>query len=136
MEVMVNGITANVWASPYCDVCAWRYVYIIRCKTNGKRYVGVTKNPKGRFKTHKYELRTGGHRNKALQNDFDQYGDDDFEIKIIARVPFTDGVKTEQYWIQRLKTYNRSLGYNNDARSRTSRGEVPCPWLNNREVSL
>lgn len=56
---------------------------MIRCKPNGKVYVGQSTNIKRRFNEHKSKLRRNIHNNELLQNDWNIYGEDNFEFEIL-----------------------------------------------------
>lgn len=58
-------------------------IYSIVCKTNGKGYLGSSKNLQFRWKKHLYHLRKGNHVNPYLQNSFNLYGEDSFEFCLI-----------------------------------------------------
>lgn len=59
-------------------------IYGIRNKYNGKIYVGKTINNFGdRWDCHKAQLRGGYHENKLLQEDWNTYGESNFEFFII-----------------------------------------------------
>lgn len=58
-------------------------VYLIHNKVNNKNYVGSTTNLDRRIKTHKQHLEKGCHNNRKLQKDYDQYGLEAFDFKIL-----------------------------------------------------
>lgn len=58
-------------------------VYCIRCKTNGLEYIGSSFDIGKRLTKHFSELRFNRHRNKKLQEDFNNYSFDDFEYFVI-----------------------------------------------------
>lgn len=59
-------------------------IYGIRNKVNGKIYIGKTVNNFGdRWDCHKAQLRGGYNGNHSLQNDWNEYGEDNFEFIII-----------------------------------------------------
>jgi GIY-YIG catalytic domain len=54
-------------------------VYQIRCKRNGKFYVGSAVNLRTRWDTHRRDLRRGSHHNPYLQLAWKLYGEINFE---------------------------------------------------------
>ena len=58
-------------------------IYSIVCKTNGKGYVGSSKNIPARWKKHLYYLRRGNHVNPHLQNTYNLYGENSLEFSLI-----------------------------------------------------
>lgn len=66
-------------------------VYRITNTLNGKTYVGKTKMNFGdRWDCHRAQLNGGYHHNKALQKEWNEFGADSFEFKIIESVDNTD----------------------------------------------
>lgn len=60
-------------------------VYLIHNKVNNKNYVGSTTNLDRRIKNHKQHLEKGCHNNRKIQKDYDEYGPDSFEFKILEK---------------------------------------------------
>jgi len=58
-------------------------IYEIKNKENGKVYIGYTKDPKRRWRSHVYLLRKNIHHCQHLQNAWNLYGKDSFEFIII-----------------------------------------------------
>lgn len=85
-------------------------VYIIKNKITGDVYVGSSSNPITRWNQHKYVLRHKSGRNPLLQEAWDKYGEDAFELKILALVPEDQLLIVEQQLIDGFKpAYNISL---------------------------
>lgn len=85
-------------------------IYVIRCKSTGKVYVGSSKDIEVRWYHHKQQLKRGTHHSVKLQRAWDKYGEDDFEFEIVEEV--IDGLLTvyEQIYINH---YNSPVdGYN------------------------
>lgn len=86
-------------------------VYAIRCKENGKMYIGRTGEAslEERYKKHRYRLNKGICYSKSLQADWNRYGQSAFEI--------THVFDTEDYeYSKRLeKLVTVMLGTNSDA---------------------
>ena len=60
-------------------------IYAIINKTNGKMYIGESINILLRWKFHKEELSKGSHHSYKLQQDWNEYGADNFTFKIIEK---------------------------------------------------
>ena len=58
-------------------------IYMIKCLTNDKTYIGSSNDVMRRLKTHKRELKNGSHNNLLLQHEYTKYGDDNFVFKVI-----------------------------------------------------
>jgi group I intron endonuclease len=76
-------------------------IYAIRCIINGRIYVGQSLDIPGRITTHLHELRLRRHINKELQEDYADYGSDNFEVMILSRAR-TRLDEKEKYHAQRL----------------------------------
>lgn len=106
-------------------------IYCIKCIPNGKRYIGMTTSwPVKRLRAHTTLLRRGIHGVEDLQADFQQYGEDAFEFRVIEEGyipkeirlnvngnPFQtlDCVfprKRERHYIKELRSFRRNRGYN------------------------
>lgn len=120
MEIVADPTLAFGWRMSPLEQKTWYFIYRIKCKQNGKIYVGRTRQVKHRFAVHATSLRGGYHENKALQEDFNKYGDANFEIKIITKTADKHD-RSEAYYIEHLHSYNPLYGYNNDAIARMLR---------------
>lgn len=86
------------------------YIYKIENKINGKVYIGITQStPKKRSYKHFNELKNKTHHSKKLQEDFNKYGIDNFEFKVLDSV-HKNYSKTETFWIEKYDSINN--GYN------------------------
>lgn len=84
-------------------------VYEIRNTRNNKRYIGSTVNFKRRIGKHKWALKNNIHKNKALQRDYNYYGADVFEYKILKKCKPSQLKEYEQDYIDLylFDCYNR-----------------------------
>lgn len=87
-------------------------VYKITCTANGKIYVGSAKNLRVRWNGHRKALRKGNHHSIHLQNAWNKYGESAFTFEIIELVMPWSRIDREQYWLDKLKPYNRKNGFN------------------------
>lgn len=84
-------------------------IYKIVCKTNNKEYYGRSQEIDKRFRAHKNMLRKNEHRNMFLQEDWNRYGEEDFEFIIIHEFDsLEESINKEQYYIDK----NIGIGYN------------------------
>jgi len=94
-------------------------IFQIKNVKNGRLFVSSTPN----FKTLnglKFMLTTGGHKNKELQNDWDEHGKESFEIEILETIDEKDWQGTSKgkilekqldKWLEELQPYGEK-GYN------------------------
>jgi len=61
-------------------------VFQIKNMENGVVLIDGSTNMKAKWNRHKTELRFGSHRNKKLQADWNQYGEDKFKVKIVSKL--------------------------------------------------
>ena len=73
-------------------------IYKIECIVNHKVYIGQSKNILYRWCMHKSKLRSNTHSNPILQNDFNQYGENNFTFEILQIIPDNLTLK-EKFWI-------------------------------------
>lgn len=96
-------------------------IYAIRCKENGKVYVGRTKDVALRMRNHFSEMargRKGYYENRVwhkseFQKDYEKYGESGFEVYVLeTNVPYPDSIARELYWINEYKAFCPQFGYN------------------------
>lgn len=85
-------------------------IYKITCLVNQKVYIGQSTELSRRLRDHKQQLRANKHFNYKLQNDYNQYGPDNFTFEIIEQCPSSKLDERERFYIQLLET--RKFGYN------------------------
>lgn len=108
------------------------YVYAITCLMNGKRYIGSTRKPQTRKSQHFNDLKAHRHYNKALQKDFDMYGEFYFRFDVICEKHnhLSCTGSEEKKYIGLLRTYDERYGYNErDLLSYTFRKQAGLPQL-------
>ena len=96
-----------------------RTIYAIRCKANGKVYIGSATDVKQRWSSHLSALRTGTKgkgkciQSKNWQDDYNKFGADGFEIYIIEEnIKYADSYAKESYYIDFYDSCNPQKGYN------------------------
>ena len=106
-------------------------VYMIKNKINGKFYIGSSVDIQKRWINHRVDLRNNKHHSFQLQQDWSEYGEDNFEFLILEECDVID-IKLirerEQYYLDFYRSYNNNIGYNIYKVSiGTSGGELaPC----------
>jgi len=100
-------------------------IYQIRNLTNEKIFVGSSLNLPGIFNRDKFALQMGGHSNKALQVEWNEFGSDNFAFEILDEIeakeaPGYDYRKDlaflEELWLEKLHPYDER-GYNKKKKS-------------------
>src|ERR1700751_5061348 len=95
-------------------------VYRVRCVVNGKSLVGTSVDLPAMLNRQQSQLRMGGHPNKALQKDWNEYGAGAFEFEVLDTLevpdrdcydPKADLRTLEGMWLDKLKPYGEG-GYN------------------------
>lgn len=87
-------------------------IYAIRCKSNGKVYIGRTTKLDERIKIHFAELKSGRHKIKSLLEDFNKYGKDDFEVYVLEKdIPYSERYKEYEY-MKMYNSFDKKYGYN------------------------
>lgn len=87
-------------------------IYKIVNKTNGKVYVGSSKNVKARKRSHYHYLRAGKHPNKHLQSAWNHYGEENFSFEIALYCEIELLFLEEKRIIIECKSTDRERGYN------------------------
>ena len=94
-------------------------IYAITNTTNGKRYIGSTKNFQGRMSHHRWHLRHNKHGNCHLQNSWNKHGEAAFTFRPIAWLDEKDLSLYEQMCLDAgLGDYNIAVDANNPNRGR------------------
>jgi group I intron endonuclease len=98
-------------------------VYRIKNEKNGKLLVGSSPNLDGIWNRHQFELSLGNHRNRQLQQEWNEYGADAFSFEVLERLKPRNGEpptkvsykkelgELEAKWLERLQPYGEK-GYN------------------------
>lgn len=87
-------------------------IYIIKNLTNGKVYIGQSKDVSARLRRHKWNLRRGTHRNLYLQNAFCKHGEKAFSFGVVCECTEDELDSRERAWIEWFGSTNRKHGYN------------------------
>lgn len=92
----------------------------IKNQINGKIYIETSPNLDGAFNKHKAQLKFGSHRNKNLQQDWNEFGPENYSFEILEQLKpnediaynFADDLKIlEEIWLDKLQPFDEK-GYN------------------------
>jgi len=88
-------------------------VYEILNILDSKMYIGSSVDLPKRKRDHLRELKNNIHTNGRLQNAFNKYGLKNFVFSILEFVSDRESLlEREQYWIDKMDSSNRNVGYN------------------------
>ncbi len=110
---------------PYYDT---RFVYVIGNKVTGRKYVGSSQNPKYRMGQHFEWLKIGKHSVELFQEDYNTYGVDSFETRVVGEYSFDEARRMESFLMKILKSQNSAYGYNYKDKSGTSKYAIKYRW--------
>ena len=103
-------------------------VYQIRCKRNGKIYVGSAVNVQARWDKHRRELRRGSHPNPYMQHAWKLYGEVSFELLVLEYVDAARLLETEQRWIDQTGCTDHHIGFNVKLEATTAGQGIGRTW--------
>ena len=121
----VNAKTRKELNREYVERVKPAGIYQVKNTLNGKMLLGSSINLGGPLNRHKFMLKIGGHTNKALQNDWNEFGPDAFVFEILEEVDMKDDPNfnlqdeltlLEMIWLEKLQPVEN--GYNLNARIR------------------
>lgn len=101
-------------------------IFQVKNIANGKVLLGSSLNLEGPLNSHQFMLKIGSHTNKALQNDWNTFGPDQFIFEILEVVKVSDDPNfnlkdeltlLEQIWLEKLQPFGER-GYNLNERIR------------------
>lgn len=115
-------------------------VYLIRCKSENKVYIGVSNNIRNRYSQHISLLNKNKHPNMHLQNAFNKFGREGFCCEILYKTDNSNISRKELYdleiyYISLYKSNNRNYGYNLESGG-NSKGRVADETRNRLSNSL
>ncbi len=101
-------------------------VFQVKNTVNGKVLLGSSLDLEGPLNRHKFMLTIGGHRNKVLQQEWNEYGSDKFVFEILEVVKVKNDPNfnlsdeltlLEQIWLEEFQPFGER-GYNTDTNIR------------------
>lgn len=87
-------------------------IYCIENLVNGKKYIGQSVDVASRFRGHKSELNRNLHKNGHLQNAWNQYKEENFDLSIIIKCEKDELDSLEKYYIDLFNSNTHKNGYN------------------------
>lgn len=84
-------------------------IYGIYCLSNDKIYIGSAINIHARFVKHKYYLKAGKHHSQKLQNAYNKYGIDNFNMIVLELCDTTELLDKELQWIIKCDSYKNGF---------------------------
>lgn len=111
------------------------FIYIITCKENNKKYVGMTTDFARRRWQHLNNLRSNRHQNTLLQADFNKYGEDAFIFEVLKEVKGEkEAIKAEHHQIKKLNLLED--GYNSYKMIKTAKKRSLCAAIDHRLIDI
>lgn len=100
-------------------------IFRITNRTNGRIFIGKAMNVHGKINGQRFELQLGSHKSRTLQNDWNEFGEQNFEFDVVDYLDPVDDpgqdmsgdlAALEEAWLEKLqpfgeKGYNRKPGY-------------------------
>lgn len=87
-------------------------IYCIENTTNGKKYIGLSRDIERRWNEHRSDLRRGEHANIYLQHAWNKCGECAFKFYIIELCDSSVLSEREEYYIEKEHTLSHEHGYN------------------------
>ena len=88
-------------------------VYKHKNKVNGKIYIGLTNNPKRRWRLDGIEYKSSSNPNLPFWNAIQKYGWNQFSTEIMAdKLTYEQSCDLERYYISLFQSTNKKYGYN------------------------
>jgi hypothetical protein len=72
-------------------------VFLVKNKVTDKVFIEGSTNIKAKWNRHQTELRFNSHRNKALQNDWNEYTSDNFAFEIVSELEYKEEENNYNY---------------------------------------
>lgn len=102
-----------------------KFIYMISNVYNGRMYIGQTKNVEKRWVRHKNDLKHNNHHSKLLQEDWNIYGEEGFELIVLGDF--------ENYNEMEIKYISEFDAINNGYNSHEGGEQIPPPAARNED---
>ena len=115
---MVSDIDRKARIREYKETPQPAGVYRVRNSTQGRSLVGASVNLPGMLNRHRFELKSGSHRDQELQRDWKELGPDAFEFEVLDVLqpkkeadydPTEDLAVLLEMWTERITASGESL---------------------------
>lgn len=97
---------------PLSDIPPASGIYRITCIATKKIYIGSAVSLRRRWKEHRGELRHNKHGNPYLQKAWNKYSEEAFTFEALEFVLSPFLLEREQYWMDKLKPFEKDKGFN------------------------
>lgn len=87
-------------------------IYEIKCKIDGKTYIGQAVDISKRIRKHLNNLRNGRHWNLHLQRAFTKYGENNFEFNVLCECERENLNDNEKLFISKFNSSDERYGFN------------------------
>lgn len=116
-------------------------VYCIRNIANNKVYIGSSEDIGRRWWRHKADLNKNKHSNLHLQNAWNKYGKNYFELSLVEECSILLLVSKEDFWMEHYNSRNEFKGYNLASANRTvwseqSRRKAPLSHMGAKNINF
>ncbi len=85
-------------------------VFVIRNLVNDKIFIDQSLDVDSNWNRHKFELKFGSHRNRELQKDWNQYGENKFKFEILSELK--ESKEENINYIKALDTLQKTIVQN------------------------
>ena len=107
-------------------------IYMLRCTTTGRMYIGSAVCLRRRLMRHIHDLNNQAHFNIKIQRAWNKYGESAFEFFILELVVRDNLIEREQYWIDTMAAVK--YGFNIRLKANSNEG-LPLSDEHKRKLS-
>jgi group I intron endonuclease len=109
-------------------------IYQIKNLSNGKIFIGSSKNLPGKINSHRFQLKQGSHMNRALQKEFTRFGEKNFSFEVLDSLAPKEDPKydytpdlalLEEMWIEKFQPFG-DRGYNSKKKAGLKGNQTPA----------
>lgn len=97
-------------------------IYLIVQISTGLLYIGSSANIRGRWASHRCDLRKRRHGTPRLQNAWSKHGEADFAFAVLEEVSVERLLEREQFWIDVVGSADLRYGFNTQPVAECRRG--------------
>lgn len=77
-------------------------VVSVTCRATGEAFYETTRDANSWFNRHRFELESGRHRNRRLQELWKAYGEGEFELAIVSELEYDDPTEVDRRDLKEL----------------------------------
>lgn len=111
-------------------------IYKITCRSDGRVYVGQSRNITERLNNHRSQLLKGKNSNVELQNAWNEYGALSFSFDVIEICPPDVAILDDReiFWINQLCATDNTKGFNSSSGGRSGSWNAGMPEYRKAEI--